>query len=76
MNPFLNIFRGVITTLLGTVLIIISIYFFFWGEGWEEYFYHLIGAFVVGIVLLLMPDDIPAFVRQVADKFIFKKKDQ
>lgn len=73
MNPFLNIFRGVVTTLIGVAIIVLSVYFFFFGEDWDEYFWHLIGAFVVGIVLLIMPDDIPAFVRQVADKYIFKK---
>ena len=73
MNPFQNIFRGVVTTLIGTGIICLSVYFFFFGDDWDAYFWHLIGSFTVGIVLLIMPDDIPSFVRQVADKFIFKK---
>jgi len=62
------------TTVVGTVIIALSVYFFFFGaeEDWGAYFWHLIGAFVVGIVLLVMPDDIPAFVRQIANKFVFK----
>lgn len=74
MNPFLNIFRGIITSLIGTALILISTWFFFMGgDDWVGYEWHLVGAFVVGIVLLIMPDEIPAFVRQLADKYIFKK---
>ena len=62
------------TTISGTVIMGLSGYFFFFGnEDWDAYFWHLIGAFVVGIVLLLMPDDIPAFVRELANKYIFKK---
>lgn len=73
MNPFLNVFRGIVTTIVGTIIIALSAYFFFFGDWGNEYFWHLIGSFVVGVVLLIMPDDIPAFVRQIADKFIFKK---
>jgi hypothetical protein len=76
MNPFLNVFRGIITTLIGVVIMGLSIYFFFFGDGWEDYFWHLIGAFTIGVVLLIMPDDIPAFVRELANKFIFKKDKQ
>ncbi len=73
-NPFLNIFRGVVTTIIGDIMILASLYFFFFGgDEWVGYEGYLIGSFVVGIVLLIMPDDIPSFVRQVADKYVFKK---
>lgn len=65
-----------ITTIIGTIIVIASVYFFFkGGDEWVGYEKHLIGAFVVGIILLIMPDDIPAFVRKLADKYIFKKDD-
>lgn len=60
------------TTLFGCILIGLSIWDYFFAEEGVLELYHAIGVFCVGIVLLLMPDDIPAFIRRLADKFIFK----
>lgn len=78
---FQNIIRGIITTVLGVALICISLgdyfeiprYYGFQGEGIMN-LYEAMGLFLFGVALLLMPDDIPAFIRKLANKFIFKSE--
>jgi hypothetical protein len=61
---YINIFRGIVTTLIGVVLMLVSLYFYLWApDDFELDLTTAIIMFVAGLVLLLMPDDIPAFIR-------------
>lgn len=64
---FQNIFRAVITSLIGAGIIILGVYFYFFAEEGLD-LYTSLGVLCVGSVFLLMPDKIPAFVERLFNK--------
>ena len=69
---FQNIFRGIFTTVGGAILMGLAVYFSFFVEKPLEWT-QAIWLFIAGAIFLLMPDDIPAFVRVLFNKFVLKK---
>lgn len=67
---FLNVFRGIVTTAFGVILMGLAIWF--WYQDYIEIWPGGAAMFAVGIVLLIMPDDLKGFFQKVGDGILAK----